>query len=166
MRINAPRNWQLIDRKDYLKYAVMDLSFMRCECAYLKEYKGQNIVITCYNYGEANEDSFDIISKVQIDANKENYFVDGDPNDPDYDDTSIFSCIFQDKFTLKGYQCFGSVSRMLAPDGNYSYVFQLYLNDNGTLYSVQFRFLFFDEDNIEQSLNEDETFLQVVSSIE
>ena len=54
---------------------------------------------------------------------------------------------------------------MLTPEGYYSYIFQLYLNDKGILYSVQFRFLYFDEENIEESLNNDETFLQVMSSI-
>ena len=165
MKILPQKNWKLIEKEDYLKYAVMDLEFMKCECAYLKEYKGQNVVITCYNYGVADEDAFDIIQKVQASSNQENLLVDGDPNDPSYDDTSIFSCVFQDKFTLKGYQCFGSVSKMLTPEGHYSYIFQLYLNDNGTLYSVQFRFLYFDEENIEDSLNNDETFLQVMSSI-
>ena len=40
-----------------------------------------------------------------------------------------------------------------------------FINSDGELLSAQFKFVNFDESNIEKSLNEDATFAEVIASI-
>jgi hypothetical protein len=165
MKLNPLNNWQVIEEKDYLKYGIIETEFMQCEGAYLKNNQGQNITITLFNYGTAENDAFETISKNFDKIEEENYLVDGNPNSPSYEDTSIISCILRDKLDVKGYDCLAIVTKILLPEGNYSYVFQLYAKSNGNLYSVQFKFANFDESNIEKSFAEDETLSEIMQAI-
>lgn len=165
MELKALKNWKVLSRDNYDEYGVIEVGFMKCEVAYLKNYKDQNIVITLYNYGAVAEDAFEGIEQALLDTEKENYLVDGDPDSPGYEDTSLFSCVFKDRLSVSGYDSLAVVSRILLPEGRHSYVFQLYVKNNSYLQSVQFKFAEFDEKNIEKSLSEDETFAEVINAI-
>ncbi|MBQ8424908.1 MAG: hypothetical protein IJX17_02670 [Clostridia bacterium] len=165
MKLKTLNSWQEINKNDYINYGIVETEFMKCEGAYLKNYQSQNITITLYNYGKAQENAFDEIEESLEQNEKENYLVDGNSNNPDYEDTTILSCIFKDRLNINGYNCLGLVSKILLPEATYSYVFQLYGLSNGNLYSIQFKFANFDESNIEKTLSEDETFNEVLNSI-
>jgi len=165
MKLNASNNWEILSQQDYMKFGIIDSDIMKCESAFLKNYRGQNITITLYNYGVANNNSLDEIERELSKIDRENQFIDGNLDDENYEDTSIYSCIFTDRLIIKGYECLALVSKLLLPEGNHSYVFQLYARNNGNLYSVQFKFANFDENNIEKSLSEDETFSEVLEAI-
>ena len=165
MELKNLNNWYEISPEEYFSYGIIETNFMRCERAYLKNYNTQNIVITLFNFGIISGDPFVEIEQNLIKNELENRLIDGNPNDPDYEDTSLFSCIFKERLNIKGYDCLSSVSKILLPEGNHSYVFQLYVKSAGILYSVQFKFAEFDENNIEKSFSEDETFIEVINSI-
>ena len=166
MNFNIPNTWELIKPEDYQKYAVLDMGFVVCEGAYLKNIDDENVVITYYNYGIAEEGAFDAIEELHIANERENRLVDGDLEDPNYEDTSLFTSVFYEKITINGLDCFVSVAKYLLPEGMHAYVFQMYfINSDGELLSAQFKFVNFDESNIEKSLNEDATFAEVIASI-
>lgn len=165
MNLKILNNWKELSQNDYTNFGIVENEFMKCEGAYLKNFMGKNIVITLYNYGVLQNNAFEEIENSLIQSEKENYLVDGNSNNSDFEDTSIFSCIFKDRLEVKGYECLGTVCKILLPEGNHSYVFQLYVKSNENLYSVQFKFAHFDENNIEKSLSEDETFTEVLNSI-
>lgn len=165
MKLKALNNWVEIPDELYLQYGIIESDFMKCENAFIKTYKEQNIVITLYNYGTLKENAFEDIEQELLKNESENRLIDGNPNSPDYEDTSIFSCIFKERLMIKNYECLSVVSKILLPEGYHSFVFQLYAKSNGNLYSVQFKFAEFDEKNIEKAFSEDETFSELLESI-
>ena len=84
MELKKLSNWEDISKEDYNKYSIVEVGFMKCESAYLKKYKGQNIIITLYNYGAVTEDAFDGIEQALFQNEKENYLIDGNPNSAGY----------------------------------------------------------------------------------
>ena len=165
MKLRQINNWEVIPQESYLKYGIVESELMKCESAFLKFYKEQNIVITLYNYGTLKNNAFEEIENEIIQNELENRLIDGNPNSAGYEDTSLYSCIFKEKLMIKNYECLSVVSKILLPEGNHSFVFQLYVKSNGNLYSIQFKFANFNEKNIEKSFSEDQTFSEVLESI-
>ena len=165
MKLKTLNSWQEISKNDYINYGVVETEFMKCEGAYLKNYQGKNVTITLFNYGKAEKNAFAEIEKNYDKIDEENFLIDGSPDDPDYEDTSFISCILKDQINVKGYDSLILVTKILLPEGNYSYVFQLYAISNENLYSVQFKLANFDENDIEKSFAEDETLAEVMTAI-
>lgn len=165
MIINAPSNWQKIEEDNYNKYAVMNNEFMHCLGAYLRTSNGENKVITFYDYGRAERNAIDQIRENLLINEEENRVVDGSPEDKDFEDTSLTSLVWYEKFIFRNNDAFIHISKVLADNGTYLNMVQIYFWDNENLCSCQCKLGNAEIESIETHVLEDDVIAEIIDSI-
>ena len=155
-----PTNWKQIDEKEY-NQVNKQMPNMICTGAFTKNSAGKEITIMFYEMGEFQKDTFAKLKEYIEKVNEENYLIDGDPNAPDYEDTSLISYFYYKEFDMGKYNAFMSIAKVLMGENKYTVVCQINYEKDGKLCNAQFAMPKFDKDDINGSLQKDGTLSEV-----
>ena len=156
-----PQNWNEVDESQYKPLDEYYAGKMHCTGAFTKDSFGKTITIIFYENGDFQADTFDKILEYINNVNEENYLIDGDPNAPDFEDTSSISYLYCKQMQMGEYDALMSIARVLVDENKYSIVCQINYEKDGKHCSVQYAMPEFDKEDINGSLKRDGTLAEI-----
>ena len=157
----TPKNWIKIDKNEY-KRADADYLNMHCTSAFTKNSFGKTITVIFYEMGDFQVDIFKKMIEHFEKVNGENYLIDGDPESPDFEDTSIISYLHYKEFKIGNHSALLNIAKVLVAENTYDIVCQINYENDGKLCNVQFAMPQFDKFNISESLQKDGTISEIL----
>lgn len=160
-----PENWNKVDEKEYNEVNKQTAPII-CTDAFTKKSNGKDITVLFYEMGEFQKDTFTKMKEYIKSVNEENYLIDGDPNAPDFEDTSIVSYLYYNEFKMGKYNAFMTIARLLVGENKYNIACQINYEKDGKLCNAQYAMPEFDKNNVNESLQKDGTLAEIIEYLE
>ncbi|MBO7526378.1 MAG: hypothetical protein J6T74_00605 [Clostridia bacterium] len=151
-----PKDWKELDKETCEK--------MLCKFGYCKTINDEQKYITFNILNADFKSTTDKTIKYLEDVKNENLLVDGDPNDENFENTSMVFPIYFSTLKIKNRNAFISISNYAVDEQNYETTCQMMVEKENETFATQFQIGYIDEKEkkVLEKIKNDETFNEVL----
>lgn len=163
--MNTPISWNEIDSCQLAEFQQLDSANIKILKVFTAPHAGGFAPIIFYDYGHVGNDFIDMYDKHLTTMTKIDRFIDGDPNDANYEDTATDKPIFHNHFTNNLGCFYVCVMKHFLQENVSTYTIQAFLNKNNQLLMGQTSIYNFNEQNPINDLNNNELFNNILTCL-
>lgn len=163
--MNIPSYWHEVDTQDLLDYIPLYEANIKIMGAFISQHKEVISPVIFYDYGHIGDDFINLYDQHLVTMAKINKFIDGDPNNSDYEDTATDKPVFHKHITNSLGSFYVVVIEHFLQEGLSSYTVQIFFKKENRLFACQTTLPSFNVSNSEMELCENKLILDIYKTL-